>query len=259
MSYSTGGVGLGIADGGGYLGAVGQVPGDGGSEGAPCTVEFPWQPGLRILTDKLAVTPQTVDDLGGFLMAAGDKHVVGAMSHQLLGTGVQGIGVAAQGMSLNGVGGDNGSQGHQQVHQGVRQAVFRQRATATGSQHRIENDGNVPIVQQQGMDRFHVLHAGGHAYLERRHRHVLKDNPGLLDQEGGRDRLEILHADAVLGGEGGDHGARVAAEAGEGFHIRLNPRAAAGVMTGQNQHDGRGGRGGCSAHCRWSFLAGRGV
>lgn len=94
-------IGLGVTNGGGYLGAVGDIAGNGRSQRAAGAVKFTRQPDLGLFAYELPVAPQPVDDGAGILVAAGDEHIFGTVCHELLGAGFKGVGVAAQGAGFH--------------------------------------------------------------------------------------------------------------------------------------------------------------
>ncbi len=58
------------------------------------------------------------------------------------------------------------------------------------------------------------------------------------------DGVDPRHITGVLDGQGRDDAQRAATLSGDGFDVRLNAGAAAGIVTGNTQDQGAVGRGG---------------
>ena len=63
----------------------------------------------------------------------------------------------------------------------------------------------------------------------------LDDRVDLGEDHFGRHRMDGAHAQRVLSGDRGDRGHRVAAEHGDGLDVGLDPGAAAGIRSGNDE------------------------
>ena len=189
---------------------------------------------------------ERVGDLGALFMRAGDEDVFATHVDQAASAFGEFrvviflVRVFHQTSRFQAVRGEDSGLRQQQVAQCVEQFLVGERIAATGSQHRIEHDGNVGVVGNHLGDSGNGFDAADHADLDCRDRHVFEDAPRLIGDPFSFDGEKIIDADGVLHGYRSDDRERVAAQAGQGQDIGLEACAASGISTGKDQDSGHG-------------------
>ena len=148
------------------------------------------------------------------------------------------IAIPRESLGLRHVGCHQGSAGQKLFANGTDGIVRQQCPAVLADHHRIhyqrKREGG-----RRARDRFDHRRRSERAGFCRCRRDVLEDGVQLLEHELRRHHFDTGDAQAVLHGEQGDDRFAIASELMEGLEVRLNPRAAARVRSGDGEGDRR--------------------
>ncbi len=141
-----------------------------------------------------------------------------------------------QSLGLRRIGGEQPGAGNQQAAQGLQGRALKKRLAALGDHHRIDHRRDACGLVEDPRHGFHRIDASEHSGLDGVRADVREHCAGLGLHHLGGDLVYGLDAQGVLHRHRGDRRRRIAAQRGDGLDIGLDPRAAAGVRAGDDQH-----------------------
>ncbi len=160
----------------------------------------------------------------------------GALLHVLLGGEL----APEEDLGFVEVGGDDGGEREELVHEGFDGVGLEEALAAGGDEDGIDDELDRWPLGEEGGDALDGFAAEEHAGLSGLDLEEFDDMGGLIDDEIDGDGVDVGDAFGVLGGEAGEGGGAVDAVGGEGEQIDLGAGVGSGVRACDGHCDGSG-------------------
>jgi hypothetical protein len=182
---------------------------------------------------------QHVDDAVTRDMPSLHQHRLGAQGQQGLAGAAQVVGrldhQARKRCGFRRIGREQSSARDHQAFDRADRGFGEQSRATLGDHHRVDDGGDLARVIHGGGHGLDHDRVAQHAGLDRVGADLVEDGARLRRDHVQRDRMDARDAQGVLHRNGRDGRGRVAAQGGDGLDVGLDPRATAGIGTGDDE------------------------